>query len=78
LVKSTSYETSHYASHLSLHPLRSKYPSQHPILKHPPPFISETKFHTHKQPQVKIVLLYNLTFPFLDSRREDKRFWTEW
>jgi hypothetical protein len=26
----------------------------------------------------KIVVLYILTFTFLDSRREDKRFWTEW
>jgi phosphate starvation-inducible membrane PsiE len=26
----------------------------------------------------KIVVLYILTFMFLDSRREDKRFWPEW
>jgi hypothetical protein len=26
----------------------------------------------------KIMLLYILTFTFLDSRREDKRLWTEW
>jgi hypothetical protein len=26
----------------------------------------------------KIILLYILIFKFLDSRREDKRFWTKW
>jgi hypothetical protein len=26
----------------------------------------------------KIIVLYILIFTFLDSRREDKRFWTEW
>jgi hypothetical protein len=26
----------------------------------------------------KIILLYIVIFTFLDSRREDKRFWTEW
>jgi hypothetical protein len=26
----------------------------------------------------KIIVLYNLTFTFFDSRREDRRFWTEW
>jgi hypothetical protein len=26
----------------------------------------------------KIIVLYNLMFKFLDNRREDKSFWTEW
>jgi hypothetical protein len=26
----------------------------------------------------KTVVLHVLTFTFFDSRREDKRFWTEW
>jgi hypothetical protein len=26
----------------------------------------------------KIIVLYILIFMFLDSRQEDKRFWTEW
>jgi hypothetical protein len=26
----------------------------------------------------KIIVLYTLIFTFLDSRREDKRFWTVW
>jgi hypothetical protein len=26
----------------------------------------------------KIIVLYILIFMFLDSKREDKRFWTEW
>jgi hypothetical protein len=38
--------------------------------------LSETNFHTHTEPQEKIVLCV-LIFIFLDSRREDKRFWTE-
>jgi hypothetical protein len=26
----------------------------------------------------KIIVLYILIFTFLDSRREEKKFWTEW
>jgi hypothetical protein len=55
-------------------PLWSKYSSQHRVLKHP-----------HVRDQVappykttgKIIILYFLIFMFLDSRREDKSFWTE-
>jgi hypothetical protein len=32
--------------------------------------------HPHKTTG-KIIIFYNLTFMSLDSRREDKRFWTE-
>jgi hypothetical protein len=39
---------------------------------------SETMFHTHINPQAKIIVLYTLISVFLDSWREDKRFWTEW
>jgi hypothetical protein len=42
-----------------------------------PPLLSETMFNTHIQSQAKLVL-YILTFTFFDSRREDKRFCTEW
>jgi hypothetical protein len=41
------------------------------------PLISKIKFHTHTKQHVQL-LLYILMFKSLDSRWEDKRFWTEW
>jgi hypothetical protein len=35
----------------------------------------EKKFH---KTTLKIIVSYILIFMFLDSRREDKKFWTEW
>jgi hypothetical protein len=40
-----------------------------------PHLMSETKFNIQQQ---KIIVLYILIFMLLYSRREDKKFWTEW
>jgi hypothetical protein len=60
--------------------LRSKY-SQHPVFRHPQSMLlpqfqrpSFTPIQNHRHNYS----LYNRIFMFLDSRREDKRFWTEW
>jgi hypothetical protein len=42
-----------------------------------PPLMSETKFHTHTTLQEGKLVLYILIITFLDSRQEDKTFWTE-
>jgi hypothetical protein len=36
----------------------------------------ETKFHTYTTTG-RIMILYILTFMFLDNRQEDRRLWTE-
>jgi hypothetical protein len=38
----------------------------------------ETKFHTHTEVTGKIMDVYILIFTFLGSKREGRRFWTEW
>jgi hypothetical protein len=42
------------------------------------PLMSETKFHTHKKVQANFAVLFVLIFTFLESRRDDKMFWTEY
>jgi hypothetical protein len=37
----------------------------------------EVTFHTQNH-RICYIVLYILIFSFLDSRREDKRFWTDW
>jgi hypothetical protein len=75
---STYYEAPHFAtSPFSFYfiPLRSKYSPSNPALT-PPVYalslVGETKFNTHTK-LAELMVLYNLTFTFLDSRREDKR-----
>jgi hypothetical protein len=83
LGKSTSYAVPHYAvlfslmsPHLSPVQIFSSAPwSQTPsVYVHP--LIPETKIHTHKEPQAKLIL-YVPIFTFLDSWWDDKRFWTD-
>jgi hypothetical protein len=60
-------------------PVRSKY-SQHPVLKNPSLCSSlnvrDQVSHPYKTTR-RIMVLYILTFKFLDNRREDRRLWTE-
>jgi hypothetical protein len=62
-------------------PLRSKYSSQNPVLKHlslcSSLSVRDQVSHPYKTTG-RIMVLYILTFTFLDSRRDDKRLWTEW
>jgi hypothetical protein len=45
----------------------------------PCPFLNVRYQASHPyRTTVKIIILYILIFMFLDSRRKDKRFWTEW
>jgi hypothetical protein len=57
-------------------PLRSKYSSQNPVLKHPQsmlfPSVRDKVSHTYKTTG-RIMVLYILTFTFLGSRQDDKR-----
>jgi hypothetical protein len=61
-------------------PLRAKYSPQHPVLKHTQSMflnVREQIPHPYRTPG-KIILVFILIFLFLDSRREDKMFCTEW
>jgi hypothetical protein len=60
-------------------PLRPKYSPQHPILKHPQPTISpqcQRPSFTPTQKRQNYSSVY-LNFKFLDSKLEDKIFYTE-
>jgi hypothetical protein len=62
-------------------PPRSKYSPQHPILKNTLGLCSSLNvrdqvLHPYRTTD-KIIVLYIQMFLFLDSKREDKRFWTE-
>jgi hypothetical protein len=83
LAKSTSYEAPHYAvlsNLLSLHSSSVQIFSSAPCPQTPsvyvPPLMSETKFHAIQNHR-KNYIIYIQMFKLLDSRREDKMFWTE-
>jgi hypothetical protein len=60
--------------------LQSKYSPQHRVLKHPQSMflnVSDQISHQYRT-KANIIVLHVLIFMFLDSRREDKWFWTEW
>jgi hypothetical protein len=61
-------------------PLRSKYSPKH-LCQTPSayalPLMWDQVSHPHKTTG-RIMILYILTFTFLDSSQEDKRLWTEW
>jgi hypothetical protein len=61
--------------------LWSKYSRQHPVLKHPQsmfPLKVIDQFSHQYETTGKIIDLYIIIFMLLDSRREYKKFWTEW
>jgi hypothetical protein len=70
---STNYEAPHCATFSILPyfiPLKSKYSPQHPVLKHPQtPLIVRDQVSDPYKTTGRIVLLYILTFKFLDCRR---------
>jgi hypothetical protein len=95
LAKSTNHEALHYtviSILLSPHLFSVQISSSDACFHTPPVYVpslmSETKFHTHTEPQVKLqycILYFYLWFCmgvklglFFDSKREDRRFWTEW
>jgi hypothetical protein len=59
---------------------RSKYSPQHPVLEHPqsmsPLNVWDRVSHPYRLTG-KIIVLYSLIFKLLESRWEDRRFWTK-
>jgi len=64
--------------------LRSKYSPQHPVLKKPPSVLCCSSRSVRDQVSSpykttsEIMVLYILIFKFLERKREEKRFGTEW
>jgi uncharacterized protein with HEPN domain len=58
--------------------LRYRYSAQHPVPKHPQSRnVRDKVLHPYVTTD-KIIVLYIIIFMFLDSRRKDKTFWSEW
>jgi hypothetical protein len=61
---------------------RSKYSPQHPVLKNTLSLCSSINVRDQVSHPYKItgriIVLYIVTFNFLDKRWEDRRLWTEW
>jgi hypothetical protein len=64
----TSYEAAHTVFS-SLLLLRLRYSPQHPV---------RSIFFSSYKTTGNIIVMHNLIFTFLDRRRRDKSFWTEW
>jgi hypothetical protein len=64
-----------FSSHFLLYATRPKHALLSPSIC-VYPSMWEREFHTHKTSKIKV--WYYLFFTFLDSRREDKKFWTAW
>jgi hypothetical protein len=66
----------------NLIPLRSKHSPQHPVLKHPEsmflPYIQTPRFTLIQNRRQNCSFTYVIIFKLLGSKREDKRFWTDW
>jgi hypothetical protein len=61
-------------------PLQSKYPPQHPVLRHPQSMflpVRDLVSHPYRTTG-RIIVLYNLLVTFFDTRLEYESFWAEW
>jgi hypothetical protein len=58
-------------------PIQTSAPSSHTLSMYVPPFMSETKFHTHTKPQAKVIVLYILILEDFRQQTRRKMVWPE-